>query len=129
MRGDGLIRVLDLFSHIAEEVPKQASQHPVLQAEAQDNFPIALYMGAKAVGGNSLGSMSLSEERRALESVLSELYPSGPSEMEVWSRAGGDLSLLKPGLQGRAAWHAAVKVLSQGGGKRNFQAKSYSHST
>ncbi|WNF55721.1 effector-associated domain EAD1-containing protein [Pseudomonas sp. SG20052] len=60
----------------------------------------------------------------ALENVLSELYPSGPSEMEIWSRAGGELSLLKQGQPGRAAWHAAVKILSQGGGGKDISRRS-----
>lgn len=125
VRGDGLIRVLDLFSYIAEEVPKQANQHPVLQAEAQDNFPVALYLGGKkALDTASLSSMHITDEPRALESVLSELYPSGPSDMEIWSRAGGELSLLKQGQPGRAAWHAAVKILSQGGGGKDISRRS-----
>jgi hypothetical protein len=41
--GDGWIGVLDVFNLIAEEVPKrQAQQHPILKAELETNFPIAL---------------------------------------------------------------------------------------
>ena len=45
-----------------------------------------------------------------------ELYPTGPSHNEIWSRAGGDLSALSASGNGRAAWHAALRMLSKGGG-------------
>jgi uncharacterized caspase-like protein len=47
-RGDGLIRVFDLFDHVSERVPAQANQHPVLKAEdLEDNFAVAFYQGGK----------------------------------------------------------------------------------
>jgi hypothetical protein len=45
-----------------------------------------------------------------------QLYPTGPSHNEIWSRAGGDLSALSVSGNGRAAWHAALRMLSNGGG-------------
>jgi len=44
--GDGLIRVFDVFNYISEEVPKsQPQQHPILKAELETNFAIALHFG------------------------------------------------------------------------------------
>jgi uncharacterized caspase-like protein len=41
--GDGYVRVFDLFRHVAERVPTQASQHPIFKATAmEDDFAIAL---------------------------------------------------------------------------------------
>jgi hypothetical protein len=41
-RGDGLVRVLDLYDHIQRNVVARCpSQRPVLKAETEDNFPIA----------------------------------------------------------------------------------------
>lgn len=45
---DGLIRILDIFNFIAEAVPQRCSQqHPILKAELEANFPIALYQGGR----------------------------------------------------------------------------------
>jgi len=120
-RGDGVIRILDLFHHVAERVKTQAPQHPVLKADdLQDNFPLALYPGDnKTVAApNGADGQVFTDDNwwRTAEDVASELYPLGPTDAEVWSRAGGDLSRLKAGLSGRASWHAALRFLRLGGG-------------
>lgn len=127
-RGDGLVRVLDLFHYVSEEVPKHARngnvQHPVLKAHAETNFPLALRHGGwlksetittvPPAPGHPLRSYSL--DIRQLERVFVQLYPSGPMHDEIWSRAGGDVSALASGGNGRASWHSAFKMLSLGGG-------------
>lgn len=118
-KNDGVVRVLDLFSYVAEEVPKKATQHPVLKANTQDNFPIALLRGGLKGAGTLQSSSEIipSHTKGAtLESIFSALYPAGPTDAEVWSRAGGDLFALKPGLPGKAAWHSAIRMVRQGGG-------------
>jgi hypothetical protein len=41
--GDGYVRVFDVFRHVADNVPRHASQHPIFKATAmEDDFPIAL---------------------------------------------------------------------------------------
>ena len=48
-RGDGLIRVFEIFNHISEMVNRQVPgrQHPVFKAnDLEDNFPVALGPGA-----------------------------------------------------------------------------------
>jgi uncharacterized caspase-like protein len=118
VHNDGLIRVLDLFGYVARAVSDQHNQHPVLKADAlQDNFPLALCRGgSKDVAFSPVQSPATEAEHKAFETLLASLYPSGPADMEIWSRAGGDVAMLKPGLPGRAAWHAALKALAQGGG-------------
>lgn len=50
-RGDGLIRVFDVFDYVSEEVPARGPQHPIFKAnDLENNFPIALYLGGKQVG-------------------------------------------------------------------------------
>lgn len=45
-RGDGLIRILDLFDYISEMVPNHDQrQHPIFKGELENNFPISLYSG------------------------------------------------------------------------------------
>jgi hypothetical protein len=116
---DGVIRVLDLFTYVATEVPKKANQHPVLKANTQDNFPIALLRGGVKNAGYTLSDAGLTSNRAAtpaLEVVLTSLYPSGPMDSEIWPRAGGDISALKPGMAGKAAWYSAIRMVRQGGG-------------
>jgi hypothetical protein len=41
--GDGYVRVFDVFRHVAERVPRRASQHPIFKAAGmEEDFPIAL---------------------------------------------------------------------------------------
>ncbi|MGL5508066.1 MAG: caspase family protein [Microcoleaceae cyanobacterium] len=46
----GVIRILDLFSYIQPKVTRDISdqQHPIMKAEIEENFPIALYLGGKS---------------------------------------------------------------------------------
>ena len=45
----GVIRILDLFNYLQPKVTQDGSnQHPILKAEIEENFPIALYQGGKA---------------------------------------------------------------------------------
>jgi hypothetical protein len=47
--------------------------------------------------------------------VACELYPSGPNETELWSRAGGKKADLPDGDTGRGRWHATITLLRNGG--------------
>lgn len=45
----GVIRILDLFSYLQPKVTSGSPvQHPILKAEIEENFPIALYLGGKS---------------------------------------------------------------------------------
>jgi hypothetical protein len=45
---EDFVRVLDVFHHIAENVPLRATQHPILKAqEVENNFPVALSLRTK----------------------------------------------------------------------------------
>lgn len=116
---DGVIRVLDLFSYVAEKVRKvKTVQNPVLKTHTHDNFPIALRRGGrmKSEEGTQELDVLIASQPDELEELFVALYPQGPLDNEVWSRAGGDVSRLRLGMTGRAAWHAALRLLSQGGG-------------
>jgi hypothetical protein len=47
---------------------------------------------------------------------MPDLFPLGPTDQDIWLRAGGDLSRLKLSGNGRAQWFAALRQLSLGGG-------------
>ncbi len=49
-RGDGLIRVFNIFDYVSENVPDRGAQHPIFKAsDLENNFPVALYLGGKHV--------------------------------------------------------------------------------
>ena len=48
VRGDGLIRVFDIFDYVSEQVPTRAEQHPIFKtADLENNYPVALVADAK----------------------------------------------------------------------------------
>lgn len=121
----GFIKVFDLFNYISEEVPKLIpdEQHPVFKADNLElNFPIALNQGGKksVCGPEAINVAHGDEIWSELEGILVELYPFGPRDQEVWSRAGGDLFRLQFHSTGQAAWHGALRTLRQGGGGRSL---------
>ncbi|AGA08859.1 caspase family protein [Sinorhizobium meliloti] len=121
---DGTIRIFTLFNHIAEKVRQAVPgrQHPIFKAtDLEDDFPIALSLGGRKSPGRI---MPAPENARDLEQVMADLYPAGPTDQDIWLRAGGDLSRLKLGGTGRAAWFAALRTLSQGGGGSNISKRS-----
>ncbi|MCU9951467.1 caspase family protein [Pseudomonas sp. PDM13] len=117
--GDGLVRVFEVFNHVSERVRQVMPdrQHPIFKAsDLEDNFPVALELG----GVKRLDATSAPAEGgkvwRQLEEILSDLYPAGPQDQDVWLRACGDISRLRLGATGRANWFAALRSLRQGGG-------------
>ena len=119
--GDGVIRIFEIFNHVAEKVKRAVPgrQHPIFKASGvEDNFPVALDRGgaksdapaavSRAVAGTEVWSQ--------LEDIMPDLYPSGPMDQEIWARAGGDPSRLRLNQTGRAAWFAALRTLRLGGG-------------
>ncbi len=125
--GDGLIHIFDLFNHIAEKVKQTVpgKQHPIFKAsDLEDNFAVALDRGrAKLVETTfepTLGSGST--DSQGLEEIAARLYPLGPTDQEIWARAGGDIAQLQiANKTGRAAWFGALRTLNLGGGGRTNQ--------
>jgi TIR domain/Caspase domain len=53
----GVIRIFDLFHYLQPKVTaSHPDQHPVFKAEVEENFPIALYLGGKALAPSSSAS-------------------------------------------------------------------------
>ena len=117
--GDGVIRVFDVFNHVAERVKRTVPgrQHPIFKAsDLEDNFPVALDRGGMKSDIPSRPSASTSDIWERLGNIMPELYPMGPVDQEIWVRAGGDLSRLRLAGTGQANWFAALRTLRQGGG-------------
>ena len=122
--GSGFIRIFDLFDYVSEAVPKLIpnDQHPIFHADrVEDNFPVALSQGGKKAPPGSPPPFTVDKVSwEVLETALAEVYPTGPRDQEAWSRAGGDLSRLQFHSTGKAAWHAALRTLKQGGGGKSI---------
>jgi hypothetical protein len=80
-----------------------------------DRFSIRLVLG-----GKEKSARDLEEFWEELEAELSSVYPHGPTDQKVWSRAGGDESKLDTHGNGRRQWIAAIHVLQRGGGGKHF---------
>ena len=118
-RGDGLIRVFEIFNHVAELVKRDVPgrQHPVFRAsELEDNFAVVLDRGGVKSAPRTTASAAAPDVWNQLGNILPELYPVGPTDQEIWARAGGDPSRLHLDDTGRAAWFRALQVLRRGGG-------------
>lgn len=124
--GDGLIRIFEVFNHVAEKVRNAAPgrQHPIFKAnDLEDNFAIALDRGG-AKKSTASNTPPTADAWQRLENILADLYPIGPQDQEIWTRAGGDLSRLQLNGSGRAKWFAALRTLRLGGGGPGIQQKS-----
>lgn len=66
----------------------------------------------------SVSSQGMSEDQFwvTFEELAVQLYPRGPEDASIWSRAGGDLSLLTFSTSPRGAWHNALRTLRLNGG-------------
>lgn len=117
---ESTIKVFELFNFVAEAVRQAVPgrQHPILKvSDLEENFPVALSLGGtKAVASNIPG--------RTIDTILPDLFPAGPTDQDIWLRAGGDVSRLRLGGTGRSAWFSALRLLSQGGGGADISRES-----
>lgn len=116
--GTGEVRIFSLFEYVAEKVKQAtaAAQHPVFKSQLELNFPFALSRGGPKSPATDVTRQPTAGEWEALGNLLPELYPGGPSDQEIWERAGGDTSRLRTQGTGRGAWFAALRTLERGGG-------------
>lgn len=112
----GTIKLFSLYDYVAGRVPELTSnrQHPQLHTKLEKNFAIALNP-VRSTDASSLIATA-GQWRDHLQTVLPDLYPAGPTDRDIWERAGGDLSRLTLGKSGRSMWFEAMKLLTQGGG-------------
>lgn len=129
---DDLIRVFDVFNYLEKNVNNEAEaigeeQHPILKANIENNFPVALKLGGvkgAQTSSNSENNTSTPDRDKKLEDILADLYPEGPKDQEIWLRAGGDTSRLKFNGSGRSQWYSALRTLKQGGGGASIDLNS-----
>ena len=125
--GDGLIRVFEIFNHVSEMVKRQVpgQQHPVFKAsDLEDNFPVALNRGGVKSTPPPPGSAVDPDIWSQLGDIMPHLYPAGPTDQEIWARAGGDPSRLHLHDTGRVAWFRALRTLRRGGGGSGIRSET-----
>ncbi|KAB7647437.1 effector-associated domain EAD1-containing protein [Polymorphobacter fuscus] len=88
-------------------------------SDLEDNFSVAL-----AHGGTKSISPAVNQRNRDIEQILPDLFPLGPTDQDIWLRAGGDVSRLRLSGNGRAQWYGALRLISQGGGGGNISRDS-----
>jgi len=115
---EGVITLFNLFSHIELRVPDLTGdrQHPILRTRLQNNLVVALGRGGSKAPGSATLEAASADDWAFMNSIFSALYPSGPTDKEIWDRAGGDVATLDLKGNGRSAWFAALRMLRQGGG-------------
>ena len=126
-RGDGLIRVFEIFNHVSEMVKRQVpgQQHPVFKAsDLEDNFPVALDRGGVKSTPPPPATAADPDIWSQLGDIMPDLYPAGPTDQEIWARAGGDPSRLHLDDTGRTAWFKALRALRLGGGGSRIRRQS-----
>ncbi|MGU3316982.1 caspase family protein [Sphingomonas sp. M6A6_1c] len=106
----GSIRLFSLFEYVAERVPSLTGgrQHPLLRTKLETNFALA--------SSPPSSSPDPGELRDLLYAILPTLYPGGPTDRDVWERAGGHVWELTLGRPGRSQWFEALRLLANGGG-------------
>lgn len=62
------------------------------------------------------GQLTIDDIWQAFADCLTELYPDGPDQGNIWRRAGGDSSWLRNQASRREQWSEALRLLRQGGG-------------
>ena len=114
----GFIRVFDLFNYVAVSVRAEwPSQAPVYAAHHQDsNFAVAYCEAVeKRIRPKSLHSeIAHMTKADSLVELFCVLYPLGPTDQELWVRAGGDISRLVLSGTGRIQWVRALRQIDRG---------------
>lgn len=123
MEGYGVLRVAYSREQIRMIVIRGISDHLAGKTQADAAGSQARASANAASFALSMLDSLLADDRPAsgalwarLEKLVVELYPTGPTQNELWNRAGGDLAALHLGQTGKAAWHSAIQQLRYGGG-------------
>jgi GTPase-associated protein 1/effector-associated domain 1 (EAD1)-containing protein len=85
--------------------------------ECKQLLPIAERLLLYVTGSLEPSQMDIGELWEAVLVTASELYPNGPREGKIWSRAGGAESALPVDGTGLSQWREAIRLLRLGGGE------------
>lgn len=69
-------------------------------------------------------SFSQQEAYQELANLVTQLYPQGPEQSNIWAAAGGDIAKLKNQNSRQENWQEAIRLLQNGGGGRDITISS-----
>ncbi|MCP4696124.1 MAG: 5'-methylthioadenosine/S-adenosylhomocysteine nucleosidase [Gammaproteobacteria bacterium] len=99
------------------EAEKSGSQENASRTAAAFAFEVLAGIRPKADADVKQNDSLFDADRcKQLSTLASQLYPRGPEDQHVWSRAGGSIAKLTLSSTGEANWYAAIQILKQGGG-------------
>jgi len=103
----------------------------MIPAVNQCSHLLGIYNRARGWLSGKLEASEISDGEwwEIFEETLSELYPSGPQDDEIWSRAKGRKSVLDYNGKGFQRWHSALGDLRDGSGGKNISARKLLNET
>ena len=115
---DGYVRVFDLFAYVRARVAADRPQQtPVLSThELTEDFRVAYCAHPQLRKGRPTEAKLGESPEKALQRILPVLYPLGPSQDEIWERAGGDNYAVVLNGSGQSQWRKALRRMFLGGG-------------
>ncbi|MBB5052799.1 hypothetical protein HNQ36_002773 [Afipia massiliensis] len=100
---------------IRELTRRRRDMKPALLACRYRLYPLDI-LNLSVFGIEDVPEPGEDELWRILEDIVVGLYPRGPDENEIWSRASGSPDVLSHSGNSRARWHSALRRLRSGGG-------------
>lgn len=104
-----LIRSISDLIDAKSESDKSGSQQYASDIAAEFLFGLLRFLDLKTL------NQPLSIKQQLIE-IMPKLYPTGLRENEVWTRAGGDLSVVNLYTNGRTQWVQSLGLIELGGG-------------
>lgn len=104
----------EMLAHLLDDQTTATTTVQAAPATAQFQSHVAVSTNASPTDALAELLVSVSS-RRELTAILADLYERGPEERQIWKRAGGRLSFLKPTDAGDTQWHHALENLAKGG--------------
>jgi nucleoside phosphorylase len=107
------------------EADRSGSQEIAANHAAAFAFQLLALLGEQSVAEVATRGPALHSAEEAnvpsdfwsrLRELAPRLYPRGPDESDIWTDAGGDLSVLNLSGNGRSQWSRALRLLEKGGG-------------
>lgn len=122
---DGYITLFNLFAYVRVSVSGECtSQTPVLSAnELTEDLRLAYCSDENKRNSKGNGTDGSQDPWTDLMAALTTLYPGGPTDDDLWRRAGGDPARIALDGPGRTQWRGALRKLKLGGGGNELTVK------
>lgn len=99
------------LKRVARELARRTETRGDLRAAAEQSAEL-LGLVERAILVLASGTAEQADELNAgIVELASRLYPDGPTDDDIWERAGGDPSELREGKSGKRRWRRAVEAI------------------